>query len=162
MSFVGSMHMRLYYRKTAVIVLLFLVVMLRSSAAQDTSPVKIAFDDNSTRIDLITGKELPDYTLAKRGSVQFFWDRLDKPDNFVSYTHDGIRKAYIKDLRMIEKVQGRFAVWRLRYHSGNKNTPRIQHLAVSFIPLSKETNETQRRVYVLMNDMKLFDWGEKK
>ena len=151
--------MRIQFRKLAVIFILFLTVILTYIHAQDTSPVKIAFDGNSKRIDLITGKELPDYTLAKRGSIQFFWDRLDKPDDFVSYTHDGIRNAYIKDLRMIEKVQGRFAVWRLRYYAGNKNTPRIQHLAVSFIPLSKETNEAERRVYVLMNDMKLFDWG---
>jgi len=130
------------------------------SLAADDKPVRIAFDKKAARIDLVTGKEIPSYTLAQRGSIQFFLGRLDEPDGFVNFTHDGFRKAEIKDLRMMEKVQGQFAIWRLRYRSGTKNTPRIQHLAVSFIPLSDDTKETQRRVYVLLNDLELIDWGE--
>ena len=137
-----------------------LCISVLSVEAAEEKPVRIAFDKNAGRIDLITGKELPDYTLAQRGSIQFFLGRLDEPDDFVNFTHDGFRKAEIKDLRMMEKVQGQFAIWRLRYRSGSKNTPRIQHLAVSFIPLSADTKETQRRVYVFLNDLELIDWGE--
>ena len=140
--------------------LVLLYFCFQTSLSADDKPVRIAFDKNAGRIDLITGKELPDYTLAQRGSIQFFLGRLDEPDDFVNFTHDGFRKAEIKDLRMMEKVQGQFAIWRLRYRSGSKNTPRIQHLAVSFIPLSADTKETQRRVYVFLNDLELIDWGE--
>ena len=140
--------------------LALLYFCFQTSLSADDKPVRIAFDKNAGRIDLITGKELPDYTLAERGSIQFFLGRLDEPDDFVNFTHDGFRKAQIKDLRMMEKVQGQFAIWRLRYRSGSKNTPRIQHLAVSFVPLSADTKETQRRVYVFLNDLELIDWGE--
>lgn len=140
--------------------LVLLYFCFQTSLSADDKPVRIAFDKKAGRIDLVTAKELPDYTLAQGGSIQFFLGRLDEPDDFVNFTHDGFRKAQIKDLRMMEKVQGQFAIWRLRYRSGSKNTPRIQHLAVSFIPLSADTKETQRRVYIFLNDLELIDWGE--
>lgn len=154
--------MRRSFWKYTGILLLLLMAALVSAQAQDTSTVRIAFDRKSKRIDLVTGKEIPDYTLVKRGSIQFFLGRLDEPDDFVNFTHDGFRKANISDLHMMEKVQAQFAIWRLRYKSGSKNTPRIQHLAVSFIPLSSSTGEPEQRVYVLLNDLELIDWGNEK
>ncbi|MFC1608451.1 hypothetical protein ACFL47_10830, partial [Candidatus Latescibacterota bacterium] len=67
----------LRYRVTLCIS--FCLIMVISSPfilADDTTPVKIAFDQNAKRLDLVTGKEVPSYTLAQRGSVQFFFSRL--------------------------------------------------------------------------------------
>ncbi len=132
----------------------------QTAFSADDKPVRIAFDQSSARIDLVTGKKLPDYTIAQRGSIQFFLGRLDEPDDFVCFTHDGFNKTDISSLGMMEKVQGEFAIWRLRYRSGSKNTPRIQDLAVSFIPLSADTKKPERRVFVLLNDLELIDWTE--
>ena len=143
-------------------VVLFAALVLctgRMSGAETGPPVRIGFDPDSERVDLVTGKKLPEYIRAQRGSVRFFLSRLDTPDEFFNFFHDGIRKAEIKSLKSIEKVQGRFAVWRLNYLNGGKNTPRIHHLAVSFIPLSSSTNEPELRVHLLLNDLRLIDWG---
>jgi len=141
-----------------LIIMLACCLLTVSAAYGDDDPVRIAFDRSSKRIDLVTGLELPDYTLAKRGSVQLFRGRLDKPETAVTFFHDGVRTANISALALMEKVQQQFAIWRLRYKSGSKNTPRIHNLAVSFIPLEKGTNEPGRRVYVLLNDLTLIDW----
>jgi len=141
--------------------LIFLVLLALSEAsAQDNTTVLIEFDKQSQRIDLITGEKLPDFRYVERGSIRFFLNRLDKSDDFVYFTHDGLRKVQINRLKAMEKVQPKFAIWRLRYKSGSKNTPRIQHLAVSFIPLSTTGKNAGKRVYVLLNDLKLIDWGE--
>ncbi|MBT4485224.1 MAG: hypothetical protein HOC71_16280 [Candidatus Latescibacteria bacterium] len=149
-----------YLFKIMGIVTIISILSCAVSLAQDKSPVRISFDKDSRRIDLITGRELPGYKLAERGSFRFFLGRLDKPDRFVNFFHDGVRKAEIKSLRSIEKVQSQFAVWRLNYKSGSKNTPRIHHLAVSFVPLSPSDGEPERRVYLLLNDLELIDWGK--
>lgn len=144
----------------SVIFLIVECLFLETAFAQNEKPVRIAFDQSSERIDLITGKKLPDYTLAQRESIRFFLGRLDEPDEFVCFTHDGFNKTDISSLGMMEKVQGEFAIWRLRYRSGSKNTPRIQDLAVSFIPLSADTKQPERRVFVLLNDLEFIDWNE--
>ena len=148
--------------KIAGFITLFIVLNCLSSFAQSEPSLRIEFDRKSKRIDLISGMKLPDYKLAKRGSIRFFLGRLDTPDDFLNFFHDGVRKVNIKDLKSIEKIQERFAVWRLTYKRGNKNTPRIHHLAVSFIPLSLSTKEPEKRVYLLLNDLKLIDWGDGK
>lgn len=127
--------------------------------AADNPPVKIAFDEHSARRDLVTGMEVPNYTQAERGSIVFYLDRLDKPDTFFNFYHDGVNQAQIDQLWFIEKLQSQYDIWRLRYKDGGKNTPRIHHKAVSFIPLSS-SGQPERRVYVLMNDLKLIDWGK--
>lgn len=137
----------------------FTMLFCFNSFAQTASPVKIAFDEKSERIDLVTGKQLPNYTKAQRGSFQFFLYKLDKPDDFFEFFHDGVRKATFEDLSSMEKVQPQFAIWRLIYKTGSKNTPRIHHLAISFIPLT-EDGKTERRAYLLLNDLKLIDNGK--
>ena len=141
-----------------LIIVLAVCLLTMSAAVGDDDPVRISFDSSSKRVDLVTGRELPDYTLAKRGSVQLFRGRLDEPETAVTFFHDGVRTANISGLALMEKVQKQFSIWRLRYKSGSKNTPRIHNQAVSFIPLDKETNEPGRRVYVLLNDLTLIDW----
>ena len=126
--------------------------------AADSPPVKIAFDEHSARRDLVSGRELTNYTQVERGSILFYLDRLDKPDKFFNFYHDGVNQAQISSLRLIEKLQPQYDLWRLRYKNGGKNTPRIHHKAVSFVPLSS-SGQPERRVYVLMNDLRLIDWG---
>ncbi|MBN1290240.1 MAG: hypothetical protein JXB48_00240 [Candidatus Latescibacteria bacterium] len=152
--------MRLNFIACTGILAVILFFTLSTAFAQNESPVRIEFDKNSKRTDLLTGKELPDYKYVQRGSIQFFMNRLDEPDDYVYFTHDGIRKAEISSLNTMEKIQPRFAIWRLIYKSGSKNTPRIQHLAVSFIPLSTTDKKPGKRVYVLLNDLALIEWGE--
>ncbi|MFC1540922.1 hypothetical protein ACFL50_00575 [Candidatus Latescibacterota bacterium] len=150
-------------RKTTILILLLLPILLGVSGeqvfSQNKSPVKIAFDENSERIDLITSNMLQNYTLAQRGSVRFFLDRLDTPDKTITFYHDGINNVSIDNLILIEKVQSEFSVWRLRYKNGTKNTPRIHHKAVSFIPI-EPNGKAGERVYVLLDDLKLIEWGE--
>ena len=147
-------------RITEILVILIIFVSF-DSFAQSELPVIIKFDQKSQRIDLKTEKILPEYKSAERGSIQFYMARLDSPDDFIHYTHDGINKAEIKDLQSMEKVQGQFAIWRLTFRSGSINTPRIQHLAVSFIPLSRTSKEPEAKVYLLLDDLECIDWGER-
>ena len=154
--------MRCNLSKITAIAAVLIMVILINSFAQEKSPVRIEFDEDSKRIDLITGRELPDYIYAQAGSFQFFMGRLDEPDNFINYFHDGLRRVYIKELALMRKEQERFAIWALVWKNGRglhpTYGPRIHHLAVSFIPLAPSTGKQQRRVYFLLNDLKLIEW----
>jgi len=152
-----ELQMRKFLRFSGYAMVMF-ILLCRHSAAQSDTPVRIEFDKKSERIDLVTGKELPAYSKVQRGSIRFHLGRLDSPDEFVSFFHDGVRSTQIKNLKMMKKVQPKFAVWRLRYTSGSKNTPRIHHLAVSFVPLSLSTGEPLEKVYVKLNDLALIEW----
>ena len=147
-------------------ILAFCVVIFGVSAlAQSTSPVQIEFDDDSKRIDMVTGNELPDYKFAERGSFRFFTGRLDEPEDFIRYFHDGKRTALIKNMRSMEKFEKKFAQWRLRFTNRGESPqyiPRVHTLAVSFIPLKTSTEEKERRVYVLLDDLKKIDWESEK
>lgn len=144
------------------VLLLGMFTLICGAAAgqtQDTSPVLIEFDEHSDRIDLVTGEQVPDYTTVQRGSIQFYLDRLDTPDDFFNFYHDGVNKANPSTLRFIRKLDSRYDIWRFRYKSGGKNTPRIHHKAVSFIPLDA-SGTPKDRVYVLFNDLSYIEWGE--
>ena len=146
--------------KITFILLVLFVLTGVNVFAQSETPVEIAFDENSGRIDLITGKKLPDYKYVKRGSFQFFLDRLDSPDDFFNFYHDGINKGYPRNYDYIEKIEPQYDMWITIYKNGGRNSPRIHHKAVSFIPLSLEDKKPERRVYVLMNDLELIKWGK--
>ena len=150
-------------RKTILLTLFILTVIFGTAAenafSQNESAVRIAFDDKSERIDLITAENLPNYTLAQRGSIQFFLDRLDTPDKTLTFYHDGVQNVSYDALILIEKVQSEFSIWRLRYKNGSKNTPRIHHKAVSFVPVGAD-GKTGKRVHVLLDDLTLIEWGE--
>ncbi|MFC1561251.1 hypothetical protein ACFL4V_02115 [Candidatus Latescibacterota bacterium] len=149
--------------KITGIVTVLIMVILMDCFAQDKSPVRIEFDEDSKRTEMITGRELPYYKYAQKGSFQFFLSRLDEPDNFINYFHDGLRRVYIKELALMRKEQERFAIWALVWKNGRglhpTYGPRIHHLAVSFIPLATSTGKPERRVYLVLNDLKLIDWG---
>jgi hypothetical protein len=150
-------------RKTILLILFILPVIfgtaVESAFSQNEAAVWIAFDEKSERIDLITAEKLPNYTLAQRGSIQFFLDRLDTPDKTLTFYHDGVRNVEYDALLLIEKVQPEFSIWRLRYKNGSKNTPRIHHKAVSFIPVGAN-GKAGKRVHVLLNDLTLIKWGK--
>jgi hypothetical protein len=147
------------YVKSILISLLLIIYFAIAVSAQTNNPVKITFDKNSKRIDLITGKQIPDYKLVQRGSFLFYLDRLDKPDTFFNFYHDGVNKAQQDQFEFIEKIQAEYDIWRFRYLNGSKNTPRIHHKAISFIPISS-TGQPEQRVFVLFNDLQRIDWGK--
>ena len=151
--------------KIAGIATVLIMVVCINSFAQSESPVRIEFDENSNRIDLITGKELSDYKHAQRGTLQFFLGRLDKPDDFIYYFHDGLNRVDIENMALMKKMQPQFAIWALVMKSGQgfqglhpPYMPRVHHLAVSFIPLN-DKGETERRVYLLLDDLRLIEWS---
>ena len=148
--------------KIKSIIIVLLVFTFCNVFAQETPSVRIAFDKASKRIDMVTGRELPNYRFAQRESFQFFRGRLDEPEDVIHYFHDGARTVPAKNLRSMEKFLKSHALWRLTYKTGRSNSPqyipRIHTLAVSFIPLS-DTKEAERRVYVLLDDLRLIDWG---
>ena len=150
--------MRGYLVKISYCVIMLCMLTSNAVFAQNESPVRIEFDENSKRIDIMTGKKLQAFQYVKRGSIQFYRDRLDTPDDFITFSHDGIIRARIKDMKSMEKTQKRFAVWTLKKWSGWKDPSPVHSLAVSFIPLSLSTKEPQDRVYLLLDDLKLINW----
>ena len=144
------------------IIFILLILMCMNSFAQSNTPVKIVFDEDSQRIDLITGRELPVYKLAQRGSIQFFMGRLDEPHDYVTYFKEGVNRISIARLEKITKLQEQFGIWRPYFKGERDGTPtsqNIRSLAVSFIPLSKSNNEPERRIYLLLNDLQEINWG---
>ena len=133
------------FRSVLLLVLFLFLCGAAASQEQDDSPVLIQFDKTSARIDLVTGEKIPDYTKVKRGSFLFYLD--------------GVNKANPAALRFIRKLDSRYDIWRFRYKNGGKNTPRIHHKAVSFIPLDA-SGTPKDRVYVLFNDLSYIEWGE--
>ena len=127
--------------------------------AENAAPVKIVFDEESPRQDLLTDEILPNYTQAVRGSFLFFLDRLDKPEVSFNFYHDRVNRVNISVLNFVSKIDGDFDMWRLVYKNGNRNTPRVHHKAVSFIPLGDD-GQPKSRVYVLINDLSYIEWGD--
>ena len=152
-------------RICGIVTVLFAVLCLHSFAQYD-STVLITFDEKSKRIDLITGKELPNYKFARRGSFQFFTERLDEPEDVIYYFHDGRRTVPVKNLRAIEKFRNKYALWKFLFKPGRgrrdipQYTPRIHTTAVSFIPLTTSGKEQERRMYVLLRDLIRIEWGD--
>jgi len=130
-------------------------------AADGESPVRIEFEKNSERIDIVTGKKLPDYRLAVRGSFRFFSGRLDEPEDYLIYCFEAPRKMPVERIRSMEKFQPSHSLWRLEI-AGRADSPqlisRVYSLAVSFVPLNGETKKPGRRVYVLLDELRLIDW----
>ena len=159
--------------KAAIFISILILACWVSSLAQNTSPVRISFDRDSKRIDIVTGKQLPNYTQAQRGSIQFFNGRLDTPENGFWYFFDGRRFQTVARTVLIRKLK-HTGTWIIvgtsRYGEPDqtKNTevptahPNINlviyHNAVSFIPLNPATKEPEPRVYVLLDDMELIQW----
>ena len=153
---------------TAAALLMFLSF---HSFAETDPPVRIQFDEQSKRIDCVSGKKLPDYTLAQRGSFQFFFGRFDTPEKGFWYMFDGRGFQEIENLALIRKMPaiGAWAIiggggWRRSKDSTIRTTPmnicEIMHHAVSFIPLNTATKKPEQRVYLLLDDMYMIQWKE--
>lgn len=139
-----------------------IVTVIINCTAQETNPVVIEFDRNSDRTNIMTGNKLPDYKFAQQGSFQFFLNRLDEPDRFIYYFHDGRRQVDVADLASMKKDQARYAIWNLVWKSGRglhpAYGPRIHHLAVSFVPLDIASMQPEKRVYLLLNELQKIEW----
>ena len=147
-----------------------LIVLIGSvSHAQDFTHVRIRFDELSKRIDIVSGKKLPDYSQAERGSLRFYRGRLDSPEEGFAYFFDGRSFQGIKGLALLRKMPGpgAWAIvgsrgWRGAENATVSTNPltvcEIEHHAVSFIPINPKTEKPESRVYVLLDDLYLIQW----
>ena len=156
-----------------VIFSLILLMVCESAFSQNASPVRISFDKDSKRIDLVTGRTLPNYTQAQRGSLQFFYGRLDTPENGFWYFFDGRRFQSADRTLFIRKLKPS-RTWVIagtsrwgeadqtkgaKVPAAHPNTNcEIEHHAVSFIPLNPQTGKPESRAYVLLEDLELIQW----
>ncbi|MHB9029479.1 MAG: hypothetical protein ACYC9O_11985 [Candidatus Latescibacterota bacterium] len=159
--------------KSLIIIPLLLLVFAGSVFSQNTPPVKISFDKDSPRIDIVTGQKLPNYTQAQRGSIQFFYGRLDTPENGFWYFFDGRRFQPADRTLFIRKLKAS-RTWIIAGASrwgeadqtkgatvptAHPNTNcEIEHHAVSFIPLSPSAGAPEARVFVRLEDLELIQW----
>lgn len=161
------------FKISLITTLLISLFCLNVYAQEDTSPVRIMFDKNAKRTDIITGKQLPDYTQAQRGSIQFYYGKLNSPENGFWYYFDGRRFQGINNMAFMRKMPsiGCWIVATAPVNRGGQSrtqTPPVQtahpqqnvevwHHAVSFIPLNKN-GQPQPKVYVKLEDMQLIQW----
>jgi len=144
--------------KLAGLIAVLIMLVPLNSFAQNEPPVGIEIDSKSERIDLITGKQIPDYKQAVRGSVQMFLERLDTPEDAVRYIRGGIMVPKLNDLRSLTKYQPRLDFWYINFKSGAIHSGPVIQKAISFVPLSLTKNEPAERVYLLLNDMQAIIW----
>ena len=149
-----------------VLTLLFMLVSINSFTQEtSTSPVRIVFDNNSERIDIATGRQLPNYTQAQRGSFQFYDKRLDSPTDQINYMFSTMISSNVKDIVLMRKLHPQ-NIWGL---SGSGNilgrkdvivADIVKEYSVSFIPLNPTTKKPDPRVYVLLQDLYLIQWTD--
>jgi len=137
------------------------------AAAQTSRPVRVAFDENSARIELLTGKRLPNYTQAQAGSVRFYVGRLDAPVNEIHYMFAPMVSVPVDNLLLMRKMFPH-NIWALVTRSGGvlqglnplMTADVVKTYAVSFVPLDPATGRPESRVYVLLKDMYLIEWED--
>ena len=160
-----SMKKNLLIIEGILTVLLLLASMSSFAQSTNTFPVRIIFDTNSKRIDIATGKQLPDYTQAQRGSIRFYDKRLDSPTDHIDYMFATMISSKIKDIVLMRKMHPQ-NVWAL---SGSGNilglktiivADIVKEYSVSFIPLNPTTQKPDSRVYVLLQDLYLIQWED--
>jgi len=151
-------------RQTVLIVCVLLCLAWMAvprARSENETPVRIEFDPDAKRIDMLSGREVPAYEFARRGTFRFYSGRLDEPEDFVRYFHDGRRTAPLKNLRSMEKFKKSHSQWRLRFTTRGDSPqyiPRVYSLAVSFVPLRRGAMEEDGRVYLPLDDLRLIDW----
>jgi hypothetical protein len=151
------------YVRFGFMAIVFWVSGIRISLGQNAHdvPVTIAFDRHSERIDILSGKKLPDYTAAQREDFQFFEGRLDSPTDHISYMFSTVTTIKTADLARMRKIHAQ-DIWGLT-SSSDKNTVLVANLvkayAVSFIPINPVTQKPEPRVCVLLEDMYLIQWA---
>ncbi|MDP2982804.1 MAG: hypothetical protein Q8O92_05695 [Candidatus Latescibacter sp.] len=135
------------------------------SLAQNNSPVRIVFDKNSKRIDMVTGKQLLNYTQAQRGSFEFFEGRLDLPVKKINYMFATMVSANFDNVALIRKMHTH-NIWALVTMSGKSlegmnpimTADVVKIYAASFIPINPATGQPESRIHVLLDDMYLIQW----
>ena len=146
------------------VAVVFIMSFCLDSFTQSETPVRIVFDNNSERIDIMTGKQLPNYTQAQRRSFQFYEGRLDSPTDHINYMFSTIISSDTKDIVLMRKLHAQ-DVWGL---SGSGNILGLKDVieadivkvySVSFIPINPTTKKTDPRVYVLLEDLYLIQWA---
>ncbi len=157
---------------------LITTICMNAFAQKDISPVRIVFDKNAQRIDIMTGKQIPNYTQVQRGSIQFFLGRLDTPENGFWYYFDGRRFQGIDNMAFMRKMPT-IGCWIIATDGGSgsqtqTDTTRVKtpptvptrhpqqnceiwHHVISFIPLDKN-GQPQPKVYVKLEDLHLIQW----
>ena len=158
-----------------VSVIVFLVTAICMNVlTQNQSPVRIVFDTDAQRIDLMTGKQIPNYTQAQRGRIQFYLGRLDTPVNGFWYFFDGRRFQNVDNLAFMRKMPS-IDCWIVQSTRGggrqdqgqtsntipsthSRQNVEVWHNAISFIPLDSN-GRPQPKVYVLLNDLELIQWA---
>ncbi len=138
---------------------------------QEEPPVRISFDCASARTDIVTGRVLPDYTQAVRGSIRFYNGRLDTPEEGFWYYFATRYFQPIDHTLFIRKLNGT-GTWIIG-GTGWDGSPQeggpvpsahptvnsaIVHNAVSFIPIDSRTGKPDGRVYVLLDNLELIQW----
>jgi len=148
--------------RIAVIAVVLVTAVCINVPAQDQSPVRIVFDKNSQRIDLMTGKQIPNYTQAQRGSIQFYFGRLDTPETPRSMAF--MRKAPSLGHWLIGSSGGGGKGGKTQAQTPPvvpSDYPRsiyeVPYNAFSFIPLDSN-GRSQSKVYVLVEDLELIQW----
>jgi len=143
-----------------------------NARAADNAPVRISFDRRSARMDIVTGRILPNYTQAERGSIRFYNGRLDTPEEGFWYYFDGRRFQNIERTLFMRKLTytGTWVIAGTRrwgdagqndstVPTAHPNTNcEIFHHAVSFVPINPRTGKPDDRVYVLVEDLELIQW----
>ena len=156
----------LLLKLAGILTVLMLPISMNSHAQNSgASPVRIVFDNNSERIDIATGKQLPDYTEAQRGSFQFYDKRLDSPTDHLDYMFSTMISSNVKDVVLMRKMHPQ-NVWALSGSGAILELKTIivadivKEYAVSFIPLNPTTHKPEPRVYLLLQDLYLIQWAD--
>ncbi len=125
------------------------------------NPVGLEFEPDAARIDMVTGTTVPAVSFAVRGSIEFYSGRLDSPEDFVRYYHDGPRTVPAANLRSMEKFKRSHSQWRLRMTTRRDSPqyiPRVYSLAVSFVPADEQGQPAGGRVHLPLDDLRLIEW----
>lgn len=120
---------------------------------------------HAQRTDILTGRKLPEYGLAVRGSFLFYEGRLDRQVEKINYMFASMVSVNIDNLILIRKLLPP-QIWALVYKAGNTiqgldpvmAADVVKTYAVSFIPLNPNTHEAEPRVHIMLDDLYLIQW----
>lgn len=138
-----------------------------NDSEKQSTPVRIVFDRNSRRIDILTGRQVPDYNQALRGSIRFLEGKLDTQVEKINYMFASMVHVNIENLILMRKLYDP-KIWALVSKSRGTiegldpvmSADVVKIYAVSFIPLNPSTKQPDARVHVMLDDMYCIQWEE--
>ena len=127
--------------------------------------MRIVFDSNAERIDLVTGKHLPDYSHAQKGSLHFYEGRLDNEVKRINYMFASMVDIDINRVVLLRKLTHP-NIWAIASKNGDTieglnpmmSADVVKVYAVSFIPVNPDNGVSAPRVHVLFEDLYLIQW----